>query len=221
MIKRLIAASILAILVGCQTPSRYANRVPPPPPPPYPAGLQPYADGAQSQPRQMHPQSTPEHERTPVRDYGGSAGPLAAKNVGAYMDGLEHDLRHYLRGIPVARPGDVVVLNVKSDDMFEKGRLSNDGRDLLRNLSSALRHYDRTQVQVNGYTDTRSTPEQAATLTQKRADAVAAELRDQGIAALRLTATGYGSAHLRIATGDGKAEVRNRRIEIRIVPKPG
>ena len=40
---------------------------------------------------------------------GGSAGPLNATNAGAYMDGLERDLRHYLRGIPVARPGDVVV----------------------------------------------------------------------------------------------------------------
>ena len=153
--------------------------------------------------------------------YGGSAGPLTAKNAGAYMDGLERDLRHYLRGIPVARPGDVVVLNLKSDDMFDKSSLSDDGRDLLRNLSSALKHYDHTQVQVNGYTDTHTAPDKAIATTQKRADAVAAELRSDGIAGSRLTATGYGSAHLRIATGDGKVEPRNRRIEIRIVPKPG
>ncbi len=154
-------------------------------------------------------------------NYGSSAGPLTAKNAGAYMDGLERDLRHYLRGIPVARPGDVVVLNLKSDDMFEKGNLTDDGRDLLRNLSSALKHYDHTQVQVNGYTDTRADPDKAVATTQKRADTVAAELRTDGIAGGRLTATGYGSAHLKIATGDGKAEPRNRRIEIRIVPKPG
>jgi outer membrane protein OmpA-like peptidoglycan-associated protein len=152
---------------------------------------------------------------------GGTAGPLTGKNVGAYMDGLERDLRHYLRGIPVARPGDVVVLNLKSDDMFDKTSLNDDGRDLLRNLSSALKHYDHTQVQVNGYTDTRAAADKAVATTQKRADAVANELRADGIAAGRLTATGYGSAHLKIATGDGKAEARNRRIEIRIVPKPG
>jgi outer membrane protein OmpA-like peptidoglycan-associated protein len=152
---------------------------------------------------------------------GGSAGPLSAKNAGAYMDGLERDLRHYLRGIPVARPGDVVVLNLKSDGMFEHGSLSDDGRDLLRNLSSALRHYDHTLVQVSGYTDTRGTPDENLNVSQKRADAAAAELRADGIDAHRLSATGMGRSRLKVATGDGVSEPRNRRIEIRIVPKPG
>ncbi len=153
--------------------------------------------------------------------YGGTAGPLSAKNVGAYMDGLERDLRHYLRGIPVARPGDVVVLNLKSDDLFERSSLSDDGRDLLRNLSSALRHYDRTAIQVNGFTDTRGTPDENLKTSQKRADAVAAELRADGIDSHRLGAAGMGRSHLRINTGDGVKEPRNRRIELRIVPKPG
>lgn len=210
--KKLLAPIALLALTACQSPHRYSYVTPPPPPPPYPSGMQPY----------QTPPPPPPHVRPPVPTYGGgSAGALTAKNAGAYMDGLERDLRHYLRGIPVARPGDVVVLNLKSDDIFEKGSLSDDGRDLLRNLSSALKHYDHTQVQVNGYTDTRAAPDKAIATTQKRADAVATELREDGIAARRLTATGYGSAHLKIATGDGKAEARNRRIEIRIVPKPG
>lgn len=213
--KKLLALLCLFALAACQSPPRHYSYVtPPPPPPPYPSGAHPY----QGSP----PPSQPPHIRPPVPSYGGgSAGPLTAKNVGAYMDGLERDLRHYLRGIPVARPGDVVVLNLKSDDIFEKTSLTDDGRDLLRNLSSALKHYDHTQVQVNGYTDTRAAPDQAIQTTQKRADTVAAELRAEGIAGGRLTATGYGSAQLKIATGDGKAEARNRRIEIRIVPKPG
>jgi outer membrane protein OmpA-like peptidoglycan-associated protein len=211
--KKLIVPIAFLALAACQSPPPRYSYVTPPPPPPYPSGAQPY---------QGPPPSQPPHVRPPVPSYGGgSAGPLTSKNAGAYMDGLERDMRHYLRGIPVARPGDVVVLNLKSDDLFEKTSLSDDGRDLLRNLSSALKHYDHTQVQVNGYTDTRAAPDQAMKTTQKRADAVAAELRADGIDGRRLTATGYGSAHLKIATGDGKAEARNRRIEIRIVPKPG
>jgi len=209
--KKLLAPLCLLALSACQSPQHYSYVTPPPPPPTYPSGAQPY---------QGPPPSKP-HVRPPMPSYGGSAGPVTTKTVGAYMDGLERDLRHYLRGIPVARPGDVVVLNLKSDDMFDKSSLNEDGRDLLRNLSSALKHYDHTQVQVNGYTDTRLAPDKATSLTQKRADAVAAELRSDGIASGRLTATGYGSAHLKIATGDGKAEARNRRIEIKIVPKPG
>ena len=137
------------------------------------------------------------------------------------MDGLERDLRHYLRGVPVARPGDVVVLNLKADDMFERTRLNEDGRDLLRNLSSALRHYDHTLIQIGGYTDTSGSAQSNQRISQKRADAVAAELHADGIAAKRLTATGFGAAHLKKATGEGVAEARNRRVEIRIVPRPG
>jgi outer membrane protein OmpA-like peptidoglycan-associated protein len=214
--KKLIAPLALLALAACQSPQRHYSYVTPPPPPPSTSGLQPY-HGPQTQ--QPPPQQ--QRMRPPMPSYGGSAGPLTAKNVGAYMDGMERDLRRYLRGIPVARPGDVVVLDLKSDDLFDKTSLSDDGRDLLRNLSSALKHYDHTQVQVNGYTDTRTAPDVATRTTQKRADAVAAELRVDGISGGRLTATGYGSAHLKIATGDGKAEARNRRIEIRIVPKPG
>jgi outer membrane protein OmpA-like peptidoglycan-associated protein len=211
--KKLLAPMALLALTACQSPPHYSYVTPPPASPPS-QPMRPY-QGPQ------RPPQTPRVSRPAMPSYGGSAGPLTAKNAGAYMDGLERDLRHYLRGIPVARPGDVVVLNLKSDDMFEKTSLSDDGHDLLRNLSSALKHYDHTQVQVNGYTDTRAGPDQAIKTTQKRADAVATELRADGIDGRRLTATGYGSSHLRIATGDGKTEARNRRIEIKIVPKPG
>ena len=127
--KKLVVPFALLALAACQSQPHYSYRAPPPPLPSS-VPMQPY----------QGPQTPPPRIRPPVPDYGGSAGPLSAKNVGAYMDGVERDLRHYLRGIPVARPGDIVALNLKSDDMFEKTSLSDDGRDLLRNLSAALRH---------------------------------------------------------------------------------
>ena len=71
------------------------------------------------------------------------------------------------------------------------------------------------------FTDTRGTPDDNLKSSQKRADAVAAELRGDGIDGRRLSATGMGRLRLKIKTGDGVSEPRNRRIEIRIVPKPG
>jgi outer membrane protein OmpA-like peptidoglycan-associated protein len=205
--KKLFAPLALLALAACRSAPLPSHLPPPQPPPPEaspPAG-------------QQHAVRPP-RAKPSVPGYAGTAGPLTAANVGTYMDALERDLRHYLRGIPVARPGDVVVLNLKSDDMFDKARLNDDGRDLLRNLSSALRHYDHTLIQVGGYTDTSGTPESNLRISQKRADAVAAELRADGVAANRLTAAGFGATHLKKATGEGVSEARNRRIEIRILP---
>jgi outer membrane protein OmpA-like peptidoglycan-associated protein len=206
------SAAVLAVLLlaGCQSAPRYTIQPPPyapPPPPPQ----------QQQQGRNVPPRPT-----RPVPNYTGTAGPLAPAGVGRYMDGIETDLRRILRGVPVARPGDLIALNLRDDALFRKGGgLSDDGRDVLKQLAAALRHYDHTLIQVNGYTDTRDTPDEALKLSQKRADEVAGELRTDGVDMHRLTAQGFGRTHLKIATGEGVSEARNRRIEIRIVPKPG
>jgi outer membrane protein OmpA-like peptidoglycan-associated protein len=205
--RKAAAVLFLVLLAGCQT--RPHDTVQPPASAPYP-------------PPSPEQTTTPAKPPRPVPNYAGTAGPLTAKGVGRYMDGMESDLRRIFKGTPVARPGDALSLNLRDDTLFEKGGgFSDDGRDLLGALAAALRHYDHTLVQVNGYTDTRGTPERSLALSQKRADAVAGQLRAGGVAGARITATGYGQTHLKIATGDGKSEPRNRRIEIRILPHPG
>ncbi len=206
--KKSIALLAPLLLAACQNQPHYTVHTPPPPPP-------------QSVPQHPYsPPPPPPHAR-PVPSYAGTAGPLAAANAGHYMDGMEHDLRRILRGVPVARPGDTLVLNLRSDALFERGSLSSDGRDILKDLAVALRHYDHTLIQINGYTDTRLAQDQGLKASQKTADAVAAELRTDGVEARRITATGLGATHLKIATGDGMNEPRNRRVEIRIAPHPG
>lgn len=205
--RKLFAAAVLLLLAGCQTPPpRYTIEAQPAlPPPPPPA---------------QHPQPVRPHPQVP--NYAGTAGPLNAQGIGRYMDGMEIDLRRILRGTPVARPGDMLSLNLRDDALFEKdGSLSEEGRDTLKALAATLRHYDHTFVQVNGYSDTRGTPDQGLKFSQKRADAIAAELRADGVDAKRLSVAAFGPSHLKIATGPGKTEPRNRRIEIKIVPHPG
>jgi outer membrane protein OmpA-like peptidoglycan-associated protein len=57
-------------------------------------------------------------------------------------------------------------------------------------------------------------------ISQKRARTVAVALVHEGVAAQRVTAQGFGEEHLRIATGDGRKEPRNRRIEFMLKASP-
>jgi outer membrane protein OmpA-like peptidoglycan-associated protein len=152
-----------------------------------------------------------------------TAGPLAPAGVGRYMDSLERDLRLRLRGsgIIAARRGDDMLVTFLNVRLFAGGGLSPAGQSLLESVAQMLRTYDHTQVQVNGYTDTSGSPEQNLSLSLKRAEWVGGALAKSGIAAGRIEVHGFGGTSLKIVTGDRVNEPRNRRIEIRIVPRPG
>ena len=162
--------------------------------------------------------SPPAHAAAPAVQ--GPAGPLTVARVGDYMDGLEMQLRHHLRGVLVARQGDNLTVVIPNAALFaEDGGVAGD--DVLEPLGAILRGYSHAFVQVNGFTDTSGTPEQNLALSQKRAQAIAVALAHEGVPPQRLSSQGFGETHLRIATGDNKKEPRNRRIELVIRPRPG
>jgi outer membrane protein OmpA-like peptidoglycan-associated protein len=152
---------------------------------------------------------------------GGPSGPLVAARVGSYMDALESDLRRHVhgKGISVVRIGDDIAVVVRNDRLFAaSGTLGGD--DVLEPLGAILDGYVHTAVWVNGFTDTAGTPDTNLAISQKRARTIADALVHEGVAAQRITAQGFGEDHLRIATGDGKKEPRNRRIEIVLKANP-
>lgn len=152
---------------------------------------------------------------------GGPSGPLVAARVGSYMDALESDLRRHVhgKGITVVRIGDDIAVVVRNDRLFApSGALGGD--DVLEPLGAILDGYVHTVVWVNGFTDTAGSPDTNLAVSQKRARTIADALMHEGVAAQRITAQGFGEAHLRIATGDGKKEPRNRRIEIVLKASP-
>ncbi|MEI9992599.1 MAG: OmpA family protein [Rhizomicrobium sp.] len=150
------------------------------------------------------------------------AGPLTVARIEPYMDALETDLRRHVhaRGLVTARRGDEIAIVIENSLLFAPdGGVAGD--DVLEPLAAILRGYGHTAIAVNGYTDTAGTPERNMAVSQRRARAIADALAHEGVPAGRLAAQGFGEAHLRVMTGDGKAEPRNRRIEILIRPAPG
>ncbi len=215
LVKKIALALCVLSLAACQTAPRYRPfPASPPPPPPAHTGQHPYQPAT--------PPPTAPVPRPPLPSYNKPTAPFEASNTGRYMDAMEHDLRRILHGVPVGRPGDTLVLNFKSDAIFDRnGALSVSGRNTFQVLAVALRHYDHTAIQIDGFTDTRLAQEESVKLSQRHADAVAAELRSDGVDAHRIAATGLGATHLKFATGEGKSEPRNRRVEVRIAPHPG
>jgi outer membrane protein OmpA-like peptidoglycan-associated protein len=150
----------------------------------------------------------------------GPSGPLTVARVGSYMDALEVDLRRHVHGAGVARQGDGITVTIRNDHVFTAdGGIAGD--DVLEPLGAVLRGYVHTTIQVNGYTDTTGTPEKNLAVSRKRARQIADALAHEGVASERVASEGFGETHLRVPTGDDKAEARNRRIEIVLKAKAG
>lgn len=153
---------------------------------------------------------------------GGAIGALAGGLVGNYMDRQEAELRNRLRasGVSVSRVGDDIVLNMRNDILFDvdSAQVSNRAYNTINAVADVLRHYDKTLINVNGYTDTTGSDQHNLDLSQRRAEHVADILVDGGVNPRRISPRGFGETHLKIRTGDNVNEPRNRRVEIRIVP---
>jgi outer membrane protein OmpA-like peptidoglycan-associated protein len=203
----------LLLLSGCETPRPHPYEYPPsyepsPPPPALraPAAARPAA---------------PAPVARNVKPLG--VGPLKPQTVEAYTDTEETELRVNLRGsgVIVGRQGNNLVLGMKSDPLFEPGStsLSSRGAQIVQAIALVIRKYDSTQLQVNGYTDTTGAPDRNMKVSQDRADAIARALGDDGVDGRRIAAHGFGETNLKIPTGAEVNEPRNRRVEIRILPR--
>ena len=83
----------------------------------------------------------------------------------------------------------------------------------LAGVAEVLRHYDKTLINVDGYTDTTGSDQYNLDLSQRRAEAVADILVGGGVAQDRISpAKGFGETHLKVPTGDNVNEPRNRRV---------
>jgi len=211
--KRLAVLGACLLLAACGGGPRYQNYGPPPPPPSEYGPQQPYSA--------VTPPSQPSRPATPPQV--ASAGPLKTAMIGSYMDNQEAELRRAMRGtgVLVARPGDDLVLHIRSDEMFAGNSfdLSERAKDILWKLAPVLRHFDHTQIFIDAYTDTTGSADKNMEVSRKRAYTIGGQLVKDAVPLSRLQAHGYGEENPKIKTGDQMNEPRNRRIEIRIVAR--
>lgn len=151
---------------------------------------------------------------------GAVIGGAIGGGIGYYMDQQEMLLRQELEGtgVRVERVGDDIRLIMPGNITFatDSDRVDPAFYPVLDSVAKVLLKFEKTQVAVEGYTDSTGSFEYNQQLSERRANSVARYLNSVGVNHLRLDARGLGERYP-IATNDNQAgRAMNRRVEIKI-----
>jgi len=153
---------------------------------------------------------------------GMGIGALAGGGVGYYMDKQEDKLRAQLQstGVSVTRNGDNIVLNMPGNITFatNSSNISADFYRVLDSVALVINEFEKTYVDVYGYTDSTGSEAYNQTLSEARASSVASYLMSQKVITQRVVTRGMGESQP-IATNDTpEGRSLNRRVEIILIP---
>ena len=98
-----------------------------------------------------------------------------------------------------------------------KGTLTPKGRQTVNKLAAILKKYPDIRVEIAGHTDSDGNADFNQRLSQARVDTVRNALIQQGIAATRLEAVGYGETKPLVPNNSLENKQKNRRVEINII----
>jgi outer membrane protein OmpA-like peptidoglycan-associated protein len=149
-------------------------------------------------------------------------GALSGGAVGAYQDRQEAELRRQMAGtgVDVVRQGDNITLNMPSNVTFDfdSSSLKPQFAPVLDDVARTLSQYNQTVVEVAGHTDSVGTDQYNQSLSERRANSVAAYLGSHGVLQQRMITVGAGESRP-IASNDSESgRAQNRRVEITLVP---
>jgi len=153
---------------------------------------------------------------------GAAAGVLAGGAVGAYMDHQESKLREQLRGtgVSVTRSGDDLILNMPGNITFEVNQagIRADFYNVLNSVVLVVKEFDKTIIEISGYTDSTGSESYNQELSERRSGSVGTYFIAQAITPGRVVTKGFGERYPIADNDSGPGRERNRRVELRLVP---
>lgn len=152
---------------------------------------------------------------------GAGVGAAAGLGTGAYMDVQAQALRRELlnTGVQVKKINNQIYLIMPGNITFD----SNDAnikvsfQPVLNSIAKVIKEYNKTMVQVNGYTDSTGSAALNNSLSLMRANSVSNYLRIKGVEANRIVANGYGSSNPIASNSTAMGREQNRRVEIVLI----
>lgn len=156
---------------------------------------------------------------------GAGIGGLSGAMIGNYMDQQEAELRQQLQGtgVSVTRVGQQIILNMPSNITFavDSDRIQPQFNETLISVALVLKKFNKTVVDVYGYTDSTGSESYNLELSQKRATSVATVLASQGVDQRRFYITGKGEDDPIASNSTESGRAQNRRVEIQLSPIQG
>lgn len=206
--KALAALTALALVAGCTTPGGDIDRER--------TGL---LTGALA--GGLIGAATGSGNRTPEVLLGAGLGAIAGGAIGGHLDRQAAELRSSLGPqVGVVNTGTEIVVTMPQDILFatDSADLRPDLRADLRTIAGNLMRYPDSDIVITGHTDSTGSAAYNQRLSERRADAVAAELITSGVPGRRIQAIGAGLTRPVASNDTASGRAQNRRVEITIRP---
>jgi len=170
---------------------------------------------------------------------GAAAGGLAGGAIGNYMDRQEQAMRQALAQSEAAsiqreqqvlaqaessstkKSIDVLTVTFKSDFLFDvnSSTIMAGANDEIERVAQVLNQYPQTTIRIAGHTDSTGSDAYNQKLSERRAMAIKDALAGMGVDPHRMTTIGYGKSKPIASNSTEAGRMKNRRVEIRIIPQ--
>ena len=123
-------------------------------------------------------------------------------------------------GVSVTRSGDNIILNMPGNITFatDSSNISADFYKVLDSVAVVIKEFEKTYVDVVGYTDSTGADAYNQKLSEARASSVARYLESQGVLPARVVSSGMGEANPVASNDTAEGRSLNRRVEIILTP---
>lgn len=152
---------------------------------------------------------------------GAGIGAAGGAGVGGYMDIQASKLRQELTGtgVQVQRIGNDVRLIMPSNITFDTDSavFKPNFNKVLDSVAKVINEFDKTKVQVAGYTDSTGSVTHNNTLSLQRAQAVANYLKLRSVSPSRMMISGMGPNNPIASNSTAAGREQNRRVEITLI----
>lgn len=153
------------------------------------------------------------------RAQGAAIGALLGAGIGGYAGRrMDQQAKELEKIAETKRTEQGLVTKLKSDILFETGKadLKPQAKSNLKEMATIMKKYPENVLAVKGYTDATGSDKTNQTLSQKRADAVRAELTANGMPTTTISTAGLGPANPIGDNATAAGRKQNRRVEIEV-----